>query len=138
MVAALTRLDDQPGDIALQQRPNHPAEAFRPQRRLVSLAMKDQCGNSATFSQRINDLTPPTSPLVDKVPAPLPRKAKRPNQSPNNMNVPIVHHRHADVITRTPARLVNEPLHTHPSTITHGFTPHHTSNVRVWVSLIVV
>lgn len=72
VVAPLTRLDDQPGDVSLQQRLNHPAEALGPDRRLMALRMKDQRGHLVTRGKRIDDLTPPAGPLVDKVPAALP------------------------------------------------------------------
>lgn len=120
MVAALTRLDHQPGDVSLEQRLNHPAEALGPDFRLVALGMKDKRGHLVTRRKRIHDLAPPTCSLVDKVPAPLPRQTKRPRKPAKSMHIPIGDYRHADVITRTPARLVDKRLSTHPLTITHG------------------
>jgi hypothetical protein len=56
---------------------------------------------------------------MHKVPPPLPWQAKRPSKPAKSVHVTVGHHRRADVIARTSARLVDERLGTHPSTITY-------------------
>jgi hypothetical protein len=81
VVAAFSGLDDQPCDVAVEQRLNHPVEALGADLGVAALAVEDQRGHLAGCREGVDDLSAATVPFLHEVPSPLAGKAEGSDQA---------------------------------------------------------
>src|SRR5664279_1206170 len=81
VIAAFSRLADEPHDVAIDQRVNHPAEALDPDLRVSTLAVVDQRCCLPAGQDGVEDLASSAVPFADEVPSPLALQAPRDRRS---------------------------------------------------------